>query len=88
VQGYIWTVRAICIQDASDNSEKITDSTFFKSRLDCCRTIPFTELFAANMRMCDFLVCGSGIWFDGNHEVRTAVVQLVKLVQLQLNLEW
>jgi hypothetical protein len=87
VQGYVRAVRAVCIQDTPDDGEEVTDSAFLKSRSNCGRTFPFTELFTANMWMCDFLVCGSRIWFQGNHEVRTAVVQLVELVQFQLNLE-
>jgi hypothetical protein len=87
MQGYIWAVRAVRIQDAPDDCEKITDSAFFKSSLNCGRAIPFTELFTANMWMCDFLVCGSRIWLKGNHKVRTAVVQLIELVQVHLNLE-
>ena len=87
MKSYIWAVRAVGIQDAPDDSEKITDSAFFKSRLDCGRTISFTELFTTDMRMCNFLVCRSRIWFDSNHKVRTAVVQLVELIEFQLDLE-
>ena len=87
MQGYVWTVRAVRIQDAPDDCEKITDSAIFKSRSNCGGTISFTELLTTNVRMCNSVICRSRMRLDGNNAVRTTVVQLVELIEFQLNLK-
>jgi hypothetical protein len=82
IKGYVRTVRAVGIQDALDNSEKITDPTFFKSSSNRSMAIPFTKFIAADVRVGNSIICRGRMWFEGDYKVRTAVIQLIELIQL------
>jgi hypothetical protein len=82
VKGYVRAVRTVGIQDAPDNSEKVRDPAIFKSSSNRSMTIPFTELFTTNVRMCNFLVCGRRMRFESDYKVRGGVVHLFELIQL------
>lgn len=87
MQSNVWTFGAIGIQNAPDEGEEVTYSTFLNRRSNGSAAIPFTKLLTVDVRMGHRIVRGSGIRLQGNHAVRATVVQLVELVQLQLNLE-
>ena len=87
VEGDIWTIRIVGIEDAPDHREKISESTLLQGCCYRCRAIAFTEFLAAYMRMSNTFVCGGRVWIQGNNTVRTGLVQLSELVQGQLNLK-
>jgi hypothetical protein len=80
VKGYVRTVRAVGMQDIPDNSEKITDSAFFKSSSNRSMAIPFTKFIAADMWVGNFVICRGRVRLEGNYKVRAAVAQLIKLI--------
>jgi hypothetical protein len=80
VKRYVRAVRAVGIQDAPDNSEKVRDPAIFESSSNCSVTIPFTKFIAADVRMGNSIICRSRVRLKGNYYVRAVIVQLVELI--------
>jgi hypothetical protein len=68
---YIWTVRVVGIQNASDHCIKITKPSLFESSSYCETTIAFTQFITTNMRVSNLLICGCRIRLKSNYTVRT-----------------
>lgn len=84
----VWTIRAIGIEDAPDDCEKVAQPAFFKGSLYRGAAIALAEPFPVHMGMSNTLICACGIRFKGNNAVRTGVVQLSELAYLQLDPKW
>ena len=84
----VWTIRAVCIQDAPDHSEEITQPAFFKGSPYGGAPIALTEPFSIDMGMSNALICSRGIRLKGNDVVWAAVIKLSELTHLHLDPEW
>jgi hypothetical protein len=82
VKGYERAFLVVGIQNVPDNSEKIIDSTFFKSRLNCAGAFPFTKFIAVDVRVGNFVIRRGRMRFESDYKVRGGVVHLFELIQL------